>query len=169
MHGAGEQIAIGFIAQAWCNFLGDIVDPNGEGTNFTLLIQHSPDWGAGMDAWYAVKDLRFPFVLVIIVSSASSCWACVVVQDRRGSLQMCASLLASFQCTLTIMRHLCGNAYIHRGFKVVRLHAPVQRGVRRHLRRIYQPHHHENDKRFCAPPVESRAGRQYASRCNVGR
>lgn len=50
VNGTGAQIAIGFIAQAWYNFLGHldgtakIGDPNGDGHNFTLLIQHSPDW-----------------------------------------------------------------------------------------------------------------------------
>ena len=51
VNGTGTKISIGFIAQAWYNFLGQINDPNGQGNRFTLLIQHSPDWGAGMDAW----------------------------------------------------------------------------------------------------------------------
>jgi hypothetical protein len=50
--------AFGFIAQAWYNYLGQVEDPNTSppSNNFTLLIQHSPDWGAGMDAWSAGKS-----------------------------------------------------------------------------------------------------------------
>lgn len=59
VNGTGERIAIGFIAQAWYNFLREINDPNGEGANFTLLIQHSPDWGAGMDAWSCLFMLLY--------------------------------------------------------------------------------------------------------------
>ena len=59
VNGTGSEIQIGFIAQAWYNFLGQVGDPNGHSTNFTLLIQHSPDWGAGMDAWSAVFMLLY--------------------------------------------------------------------------------------------------------------
>jgi hypothetical protein len=59
VNGTGAPIEIGFIAQAWYNFLGQVSDPNGDGTNFTLLIQHSPDWGAGMDAWSALFLLLY--------------------------------------------------------------------------------------------------------------
>ena len=59
VNGSGTQVEIGFIAQAWYNYLGQIGDPNGQGRNFTLLIQHSPDWGAGMDAWSCVFMLLY--------------------------------------------------------------------------------------------------------------
>ena len=53
--------AFGFIAQAWYNYLGQVADPDTSppSRNFTLLVQHSPDWGAGMDAWSAVFALLY--------------------------------------------------------------------------------------------------------------
>ena len=60
VNGSGPLIEIGFIAQAWYNYLGQLPDPNDPSTNnFTLLIQHSPDWGAGMDAWSCVFMLLY--------------------------------------------------------------------------------------------------------------
>ena len=54
---AGANICL---CQAWYNYLGQLPDPNDPATNnFTLLIQHSPDWGAGMDAWSCVFMLLY--------------------------------------------------------------------------------------------------------------
>lgn len=60
VNGTGPQTAIGFIAQAWYDYLHQIPDPNNPAShNFTLLVQHSPDWGAGMDAWSCVFMLLY--------------------------------------------------------------------------------------------------------------
>jgi hypothetical protein len=56
-----REVEFGFIAQAWYNYLGQVEDPNTSppSHNFTLLIQHSPDWGPGMDAWTAAFMLLY--------------------------------------------------------------------------------------------------------------